>query len=64
MPKLITYFNQTPIFELYTVLCGSKNGYQKDMCLKEIGFCAQSMITILCSINSIINIIGRSYMTI
>ena len=38
------------------VRCGSKNGYQNDMmCLKEIGICAQPMITIL---NSIVNMIG------
>jgi hypothetical protein len=42
--------------EQYVLWCGSKYGYQKDMCKKEIGFCAQSMITIP---GSIVNIIGR-----
>ena len=40
----------TPVCEWYLVWCGSKNGYQKDMCLIEIGLCAQIMITILSSI--------------
>ena len=43
------------------VRCGSKNGHQKDMCLKEIGLRAQNMLTIL---GSIVNIIGGTYMTI
>ena len=34
--------------------CASKNGYQKDMSLKEIGSCAQNMIGIL---NSTVNIV-------
>jgi hypothetical protein len=39
------------------VICfGSKNGYQKDMGLKEIGLHVQNMITIL---GSIVNSIGR-----
>ena len=29
VPKLVTYLNQTPIFEW----CGSKNEYPKDMCI-------------------------------
>ena len=33
----------------------SKNGYQKDMCLKGIGLRAQNMITI---IGPIVNILG------
>ena len=39
------------------VRCGSKNGDQKDMCLEEIGLCAQKLFTIL---GSIVNIIGES----
>jgi hypothetical protein len=34
------------VFYWNVVWCGSKNGYQKNMCLKEIGLCAQSMIII------------------
>ena len=37
MPNSITYLDQTPIFEWYLVRCGSKNRYQKDMCIEEIG---------------------------
>ena len=33
----ITYLNWMPIFEWYVVECGSKNGYPKDMCVKEMG---------------------------
>ena len=36
MPNLVSYLNQHPIFESYGVGCGFDNGYQKDMCLKEI----------------------------
>ena len=32
------------------VWCGSKDGHQKDMCLKEIGLCAKNIIIIPCSI--------------
>ena len=60
-PNLITYLNWTPIFEWCVVRCGSKNGYQKDMCLKEIGLHAQNMIIIL---DSIVNVIGETFMTI
>ena len=30
----------------YVVRCGFKNGYQKDMCLKEIELRAQNVVTI------------------
>ena len=40
---------------------GSKNGQQKDMCLKEIGLRAQVLITIL---GSMVNTMGGAYMTI
>ena len=53
-----TCLTQIPIFEWFR--CGFKNIYQKDMCSKKIGLRAQNMITIL---DSIINIIGRIYMT-
>ena len=40
------------------VWCGSKNGYQKDMCLKEIGQRAE-MMAILGSIGNIIFFLGE-----
>ena len=46
----------TPIFEWYVDRSGSKNGYEKDTCLREIGPHAQNMISIL---NSTTNIIGE-----
>jgi hypothetical protein len=42
------------IFEWHVVRCGSKNGLKKDVCLKEIGLCAQTILTILCSILNMI----------
>ena len=62
MPNSVTYRNQTPTCEWYVVWCGSKNGYQKDMRSKEIGQCAQNMITILGSL--VKSIRGGAYMTI
>ena len=38
----------------YMVRCGSKNGHQKDICLKQIGLCAQNMVTVLGSIDNMI----------
>ena len=55
------FLNQIPIFEWYVVRYGSKNGQQKDMFLKEIGLCAQVLLTIL---GSIVNTIRGAYMTI
>ena len=37
------------------VLCGSKNGYQKETCSKEIGLLAQNMINVL---ESLVNNFG------
>jgi hypothetical protein len=59
VPDSFTYLNQTPIFDWYVIRCGSKNKYQKDMCLKESELHAQNMITILGSI--VINIMGDVY---
>ena len=36
------------------------NGYQKDMCLKEIGLCVPNMLTIL---RSLVNMIKEIHMT-
>ena len=60
-PYVVAFLIRTPIFEWYGVWCGSETGYQKAMCLKEIGLRAPDMMTIL---DSIFNIIGGSYMTI
>lgn len=38
-----------------------KNTHQKDFCLKEIGQCAQNVVSVLASI---VNIIGGTYVTI
>ena len=47
VPNSVAYINWTRVFECYVVRYGSKNGYQKDMCLKVIRLCAQNMIAIL-----------------
>ena len=53
--------NWTPIFEWYVVGWGYKNMHQKGMiCYNEIGLHAQNMLTIL---DSILNVIGGTYMT-
>ena len=60
-PYSVTSLNRTPIFEWYEVGCGSKHGYQKVICLKEIGLVhVQNMMYAL---GSIINTIGGTYMT-
>ena len=41
VPDSVTFLIRTPIFEWYVDWCGSKNGYQKGTCLKDIGLCAQ-----------------------
>ena len=52
---MVTYLKWIAIFEWYVVCCGFKNGYRKGiMSLKEIGMCAQNVITFL---GSIVNII-------
>ena len=51
MPNSVTSLNKTPRFERYVVWCGSKNGYQKDSEMNEIGQHPQNMITILGSIH-------------
>ena len=38
---------KAPKFEWFVLWCGSKNGYQKDICLKEIGLHAHITMTIL-----------------
>ena len=35
LPDSVADLNHTPILEWYEVFCGSKNGYQKDMCWNE-----------------------------
>jgi hypothetical protein len=47
VPTLVTYPDRIPIFELFVIWCGSKNGYQKGiMCLLNIGLHPKNMITI------------------
>jgi hypothetical protein len=60
VPNLVTYPNQTPMFESYVMKYSSKNECHKDMCLKVIGSCAHNL-TIL---GSIVNMIVETYMTI
>jgi hypothetical protein len=55
---LVTFLKQIPIFEWWVVRCRSKDGHQKDMCLKEIGLHAQYWLTIL---GSIVNIVEGTY---
>lgn len=45
-PSSVAFLNQAPIFKWYVVRCGSTNIFQKDMCSKEIGLCAQNVKTI------------------
>ena len=53
-PDLVTNLGWTHALVLYMLTCDSENGYQRCMCSKEIGLCAQIMMTYL---NSIINLI-------
>ena len=61
MHNLITSVNWTPIFEWCMVWWGSKKEYQEEMCLTDIGLCAENMITILSSIVNIKWGEGRLY---
>ena len=38
--NFVTSLNRTTIYEWYVVMCDYKNGYQKYMCLEEIGLLA------------------------
>ena len=53
-PKSNTTIIWTPVLECCVFRCRSKNWHQKDMCLKEVGLHAQSMLIIL---GSIVNMI-------
>ena len=57
--KLVTYLNQTPIFEWYVFRSYSKM-IQRDVCLRIIGLHAQNMIIVL---DLTIKTIGETYMT-
>ena len=46
-PNLNTLPERAPIFEWCVVRCWSKNGHQKDMCLKEITLSAQILLIVL-----------------
>ena len=47
VPNVDTYLNRTHVFEWYMAKCVSKNGYEKDTCLRKIGVCAQNVMIIL-----------------
>ena len=55
VPDSIISLYHIPILEWLGNKCGSWNGYQKGMCLKEIGLHAQNMLTILSLIVNIID---------
>lgn len=55
-PHLVNFLIMTHVLEWHVVICASKRIYHKDMCLKEIGLCAQIVITI---INFRVNIIEK-----
>ena len=40
-------FGMAPIFELFVVWCGSKNGHQEDMCSKEIDFMLNNFVKLV-----------------
>jgi hypothetical protein len=48
---MVNFLNWTTIFEWCMVRCGSKNGHQNDICLKEFELRAQHLLTILGSID-------------
>jgi hypothetical protein len=56
----VTSLSGPPVFVWYAVRCGLKSGYQKDMCLKVIGLCAQVSKIILASIVTTIGGLGGS----
>lgn len=55
MFDLVTCLNRSPLIRWYVVRFGYKNGHQKDMCVKEIGFRVYNMSTI---VGSVVNMIG------
>ena len=59
VPKLSIATIWTPLFERYMIRCQSKNGHQKDKCLKETGLHVQYMLIIL---GSMVNMITGTYM--
>ena len=61
VPKSVTYLNRPPRFEWYVVRYGSKNKYQKNICLKRIILFVHKLITTL---GSMINTIEKTYITI
>jgi hypothetical protein len=53
---MVTFLIRTLIFESYVIWWGTKNGYHKDMCSKDIGLRAQKMMIILDALVNIINL--------
>lgn len=43
VPYMVTVLDETPTFEWYIARFVVKNRAQKDMCLKDIELCAQTM---------------------
>ena len=54
----VVFLNQTPIFDWYTVMWGSKNKHYKGTCLKEIGLHLQFILT---TPHSIVHAIKSAY---
>ena len=52
VPNSVTYLDQAPIFEWYVGWSGSKNKYQKDMCLTETALRAKNMLIDVGSIHA------------
>ena len=46
-PYLVTFLKLTPLFDWYVIRRGSKIGYQKDVCLKEIELHPRIITTIM-----------------
>ena len=61
MPNWITCLNRIPIICIVCDFVGSRDKYQKEVHSKEIGLNDEITITTL---NSLVSIIGRTYLTI
>ena len=54
VPKSNIAIIRAPIVEWYVIRYEPKIGHQKDMCSKQIGLCAQNMLTIIAPIMNMI----------
>ena len=57
-PGSVTNLKWTSVFGWCMVGCGSKNGYQVDICLEETRLCVQNMLIILDSEVNIMQGVG------